>query len=111
MKFHVHFSEDTICFDIKISTLQHGSESEWRLGSCNSIGIKYGDHEKYIQRCCLEPDEYTLTCINKIKPFGWGDGYIEIQGHRYCDDFMSYRLMQKVTIRSKNYKYYTIQKF
>ena len=86
---------------MKISTLQY-SDIEWRLGICEQVVSEYIPYKKYIQRCCLKPQQHILTCINKKVPRGWGDGYIEIQGHRYCDDFMAYKLMQKVTIRSKN---------
>jgi len=85
---------------MKISTHLHGSNTEWSLGACDSTEIAYENLQKYVQRCCLEPGQHTLTCINNRTPYGWGDGYIEIQGHRYCDDFMSYRLIQTVTIRS-----------
>ena len=62
----------------------------------------YGNNQNYIQKCCLKPGQQTLTCINTIKPYGWDDGYIEIQGHRYCNDFMSYRSMQTITITGMN---------
>ena len=88
-----------ICIDLTISAVQHGENSEWHLGPCNSIGIVYENHKKHIQRCCLEPGQQTLTCINIRYPFGWDDGYIEIQGHRYCNDFMSYKIIQRITIK------------
>ena len=87
---------------MQISTVQHGEDSEWHLGSCNSLGVVYGNHQTYIQKCCLKPGQQTLTCINKRKSYGWDDGYIEIQGHRYCNDFMSYRIMQRITIKGMN---------
>lgn len=80
--------------------MQYGQDSEWRLGTCNSTRFEYNNFKKYFQRCCLKPSEQTLTCINTKNPYGWDGGYIEIQGHRYCNDFMSYRLTQKITIRS-----------
>ena len=94
---------------MKVSTEQY-DDLEWQIGPCYNNGTWYLDKnienykkfEKYIERCCITPGQHTLTCINKQKPFGWGMGYIEIQGHRYCDDFMSYRLMQKITIDSMN---------
>ena len=97
--------DDKICFDVKISTEQY-ADLEWQIGACYSNRNWYQTFEKYIERCCITPGQHTLTCINKQQPFGWGTGYIEIQGHRYCDDFMSYRLMQKITINStKKYKF------
>ena len=100
--FHEYLADHKICFDVKISTAQHGTDSEWSLGSCDSIGIKYSKHTKYLERCCLQPGEHILTCINRRNPYGWDSGYIEIQGHRFCDDFMSHRMIQKIHIRSMN---------
>ena len=97
------FAVDDICFDVKILTIQHGFDVEWHIGHCDSVGTTYDDHKRYIQRCCLKPGRQILTCVNKRNPYGWGDGYIEIQGHRYCDDFMSYQLIQDVEIISKKY--------
>lgn len=101
------FVDIEVCFDVKISTIQFGFDYSpdgadiiwWRLGTCEKAATKYYQYKKYIQRCCLKPQQHILTCINKKNPYGWGDGYIEIQGHRYCDDFMSYKSIQKVTIR------------
>ena len=84
-----------------MSTIQFGSDSEWQLGTCQSEEIRYENYKQYIQSCCLNLGYHILTCINKRYPYGWGDGFIEIQGHRYCDDFMAYQLMQKIAIRSK----------
>ena len=101
MTIRIYFSDHEICFNVKVSILQLDANAEWRLGTCNNIGIEYENYKEYIQRCCLKPGEYTLTCMNKQSPNGWGPGYIEIQGQRYCDDFMSFKLMQKISIRSK----------
>ena len=64
---------------------------------------QYGIPNLYTQRCCLKPGQYTLTCVNRRNPVGWGEGYLDIQGHRYCNDFMSYRIMQKITIKGTYY--------
>ena len=96
----VSFTDDGICFYVKISTYRHGSYSEWQLGECNGNETKYDNFKTYFEKCCLKFAQHTLTCINKKYPSGWDFGYIEIQGHRYCDDFMSYRMMQRITIRS-----------
>ena len=103
----IYFLDDEVCFDVKISTAQYGSDLEWRLGTCNSIGILYPT-KIYIHRCCLKPGRHTLTCINRRNPFGWDGGYIEIQGHRYCDDFMAYRLMQTINIKGIIYDSYIV---
>ena len=95
-------AEKKICFNLIVQTMQYGSDTQWQVGVCNSFDITYSDNEKYIKRCCLELGLHTLTCTNKRNPYGWGDGYIEIQGHRYCNDFMSFRLMNRITIRSND---------
>ena len=94
------FSDDEFCFDVKITVVLHGADLMWWLGTCGSNGFMYENYKKYIFRCCLGPGQHTLTCINKQNPYGWGDGHIEIQGHRYCNDFISYRLIQQIMIRS-----------
>ena len=94
----LHFTDEEVCFDIKISTVHHGSDSEWQLGICDGKGTTYQNFREYLQRCCIKPGKHTLTCTNRRNPYGWDEGYIEIQGHRYCNDFMSYRLMQKIII-------------
>ena len=103
------FTGNENCFNVKMSAVQYGSDAEWQLGACSSVGTKYDNHKKYIHRCCLKPGQHILTCINKRNPYGWGNSYIEIQGQRYCDDFMSYRLMQKIGIRGKNLKFKIFQ--
>lgn len=87
------FSGDRLCFDVKVVTIQFGSDLEWKLGICETKKVVYDNGKTYLHRCCLKPGQHTLTCTNKRTPYGWGDSYIEILGHRYCDDFMSYRLL------------------
>ena len=102
LSFPINFAGEEICFNTEISSLENGPDSEWKLGTCGGTvkSHKDGRPNFYIQRCCLKAGKYTLTCVNRKNPYGWGQGYIEIQGHRYCNDFMSYRMMQKITIRS-----------
>ena len=71
--------------------------ASWKFGSCHS-SLLYGYNKQYTERCCLAPAlEYTLIC-KMVNGFGWGDGFMEIEGHRYCDDFIGYRAMRRVTI-------------
>ena len=56
------------------------------------------DSTKYVERCCLSPKEYTLTCRDSQKR-GWQGGYIEIQGHKHCQDFfVGYTARRKLTV-------------
>ena len=42
----------------------------------------------YEEECCLEPGQYTLTCLEKEDGDGWKTGSsVVIQGETYCDDF------------------------
>ena len=71
---------------------------KWSLGNCySSYEYKRTDYG-YSERCCLAPGKYTLTCENTKRPVGWYDGYVEIQGHKYCHDFMGYKAMRQITI-------------
>ena len=79
--------------------MQHSFDIEWSLGTCNSKEVTYEDNKQYLHKCCMKPGKYVLRCINKRAPYGWNDSYIEIQGHRYCDDFVSYRIMQTISIK------------
>ena len=84
-----------------MSTRYDGHMIQWKLGNCSTVG-KYEDNKQYLHRCCLKPGEYTLTCTNMNNDHGWKKGYIEIQGHRYCDDFMGYKSMRRITILGIN---------
>ena len=59
---------------------------------------------KYVETCCLAPGNYILTCRDTGKN-GWGGGFVEIQGHKYCHDFVGYSSMQKVTVFGKNMRF------
>ena len=83
--------------DIQVSTRYDGQQLHWKFGRCFS-NVRYTDYMMYIHRCCLKPGQYTLTCINTEQPHGWKNGYIQIGGYRYCDDFMSYKAMRRITI-------------
>ena len=50
------------------------------------------------KRCCVEPGRYTLTCFNTKSPHGWKGGFIAIDGIHYCDDFMGFKAMRRITI-------------
>ena len=79
----------------------HYFSREWRMGPCYGPkrGLKYQwttiDHD----RCCLLPGQCTLTCINKKSIYGWGNIRFEIDGKRYCDDFIGFQTMRKVLVQ------------
>ena len=86
------------CFDIKITTKNNANMVRWKLEECSNPE-SYDEFSSYEQRCCMAPGQYTLICQNTEYPDGWYGGYIEIQGHRYCDDFLAYQAMRRITIK------------
>ena len=77
--------------------------ARWKLGPCTSLnsiesGNTYQYSAAYTERCCLEPGKHTLVCYNDPPSRGWNDAYILTNGHRYCDDFISYKSYQKILV-------------
>ena len=56
------------------------------MGTCRSPTSPYDDESDYSEDCCLAPDTYTLECKCSFGD-GWHEGYLEIDGVKYCDDF------------------------
>ena len=91
----------------------------WKIGSCtgpkkifdetnSTSSNKYESNRVYIDMCCLSPETYTLQCSNTNKPYGWGKSFIEIEGQRYCDDFVGYKGLRKVLVEGKQQKSFNI---
>ena len=75
---------------------------EWTLGSDCKGRIAY-ENSIYFHRCCLQPGQHTLTCINKKSEFGWGNVTFEINGKRYCDDFVGFKAMRTISFEGMKY--------
>ena len=81
----------------------------WEMGSCfgpnkkrhNGENWPYEKKGTYLERCCLSPGLYVLTCRNEKGPFGWGNSFLEIQGMRYCDDFFGSKTFRQVLVQGK----------
>ena len=84
----------------------------WEIGSCYGPKKMYDDEKKiyvdqyesnstYIDMCCIGPGTNTLRCVNSIGPYGWGRSSIEIQGQRYCDDFVGNKGLRRVVAEGK----------
>ena len=84
----------------------------WNIGSCSSVNV-YPDviytDERHLytkaqlmrtltRSCWLAPSDHVLECYNKDYSKGWPNAYIEIQGHRYCDDFVSIKALRRIRI-------------
>ena len=81
------------CFDVSLTTKAYAYEVSWSLGSCASLyntntGLQYTDNKVFSEQCCLSAGEYTLECKDSYGD-GWDGGFVEIQGTRYCDKFLS----------------------
>ena len=94
-----------VCIRIKLTIQKHNNKAlnvshQWQLGSCANGSPSYEMNSTYTkyERCCLTPGYHTLTCHNEKGPFGWGKSFIEIQGQRYCDDFVGFKAMRRVNI-------------
>ena len=76
---------------------------EWKLESCYGpkLGWKYAPNETHYDRCCLLVGQYTLTCVNRQSNYGWGNASLEIDGKRYCDDFVGFKAMRRVSVLGK----------
>ena len=90
---------------MKTVTVGYAYENSWSLGTCVNQQT-YEDDSQYHQDCCLYPGVHTLTCKDSA-PYGDGwtvwrwewngmeweyveiNGYLEINGVRYCEDFDS----------------------
>ena len=84
------------CLEVDITTKEWGEEISWALESgmdnCTKMNgydedKPYGNHGTYKQMCCLAEGIHTLTCIDSVKD-GWHGGFIEIQGKRFCENFL-----------------------
>ena len=70
----------------------------------NDIGMTF-----YTERCCVIPGKHILSCIGS--PYkehdnrGWNaiaGAFLEIQGHKYCDDTITYNAMQMIDVVGAN---------
>lgn len=94
-----------MCLTIKLLVDHHQNEAhfshKWKMGPCYGPKEHLKDKSKintYIDRCCVAPGVYTLTCRNDMGPFGWGNSFLEISGQRYCDDFIGYEGFRRISI-------------
>ena len=105
-----------VCMNINIFVENGTSESffsrQWEMGTCHGpkriydeyTVVEFATNYTYVDRCCLKPGNYTLTC--KSNGFGWGGGFITIFGYKYCDDFVGFRGMRRVLVTGYSMKLY-----
>ena len=107
-----YFPNYLVCFDIKTvngESNQYEDET-WNLGTCSKSFSGYQEspfdmftsYASAIQRCCLAPKNYDLTCHDSSRYHdGWNGGALEIFGHKYCDDFVDRIVRRKVEVSCK----------
>ena len=99
-----------VCMDLTIVTRYNAKSIGWRFGACSSSEFSssnsYNDFSVYLERCCVLQGQSTLTCHNTKMAQGWNSGYIEIKGHRYCDDFLSHMAMRRIEITGNQVQFY-----
>ena len=86
-----------VCIDVETKTASQANQMKWTLGPYVSPA-NLEDHGIMLQRICVLPGHYVLTCFNAAKPEGWHNSYLRIQGQRYCDDFTAYKAFRNIEI-------------
>ena len=128
ISFHITFIK--VCIDIKITIHDRlvyynvQRSMTWIFGKCRGRGryyeIYYGSVNRllrlndlmhtYVERCCNLPGQYLLRCGIKTsweKDQGWAENFIEIQGQRYCHDFIGYSAVRRINLIGMIWKYLT----
>ena len=90
-------SQKPICKDVTVKTQYDGQSVRWKLGHFHNAR-QYDDYREYIQRCCMIPGIYTLTCINNDNPEGWKNSRLSFQGVDFCFDFMSFKVFRQIIV-------------
>ena len=92
------------CFNVSLTTTEYGNEINWSLDNCSGNG-SYGNNNQYIDQCCLTPGPHNLTCKDSYGD-GWHEGFIELGGKKYCNDFTNgYEFSTPVIISETAGKY------
>ena len=114
------FSLIEVCLDLTLKTSVHYwpyySNWSWSFGNCDAISNAnnytippYEGGKEYNQTCCFNtsPDNWVfeLKCLS-FKPYGWKEGFITVDGKKYCDNFPSGVLMTAY-VEKNPCKYYS----
>ena len=95
-----------VCIDVKFIGIDN--TLSWRIGHCSSREYKDSLSREIINtyRCCLAPGEHILTC-EASGQFHWRQSYVLIQGRKYCNDFIGFKALRRITIFRKK-KFYVL---
>ena len=90
--------ESEECIDVQLSAVD--DLVNWNIGSCSNTtyisNIDAGS-EVNVDRCCIKKGDYILSCKSNNQ-HSWKQGYLEIQGRKYCNDFVGYRALRRIKI-------------
>ena len=93
-----------VCIDVKFVGVEN--TLSWRIGHCNSGKYQHflgGSLYINTYRCCLTPGKHILTC-KAGGQFHWRQGYVLLQGRKYCQDFIGFTALRRITIfRKQNF--------
>ena len=89
-----------MCTDVRFKAVDN--KLTWRIGHCTNGLYSSSNEGKKVNtdRCCLAPGIYTLMCSSDNK-YSWRQGHVEIQGVKYCNDFIGYMAMRRIEIFGK----------
>jgi hypothetical protein len=87
-----------VCVDITMNAIDIDDQS-WSLGLCSERSVFPNTIEKLIiKRSCLAPGQYILTCKSTSPAGKWKQSFVEIQGHKYCNDFTGLKTFQTIQV-------------
>ena len=96
---YLQIVSNRVCIDIHVTSIHYGAS--WTYGPCSfATSEKLGNDNTtiYVEKCCLFAQEYTLTCRDSENR-GWRGEYLEIQGHKHCQDFfIGYTAKRKIAV-------------
>ena len=96
---------------MKLTTTPWSSLVSWKLDTCfiseEEAYKKHNSEGQYIKRCCLAAGDHTLICRDSGGD-GWNGGFMEIQGHIYCNDFIGYKAMRRITVSGIDEQFWVV---
>ena len=78
------------CFNVGLTSKLSANEISWDIGGCKNYvdNTGYVNNQYYQQICCLPPGNYKMRCKNILRE-GWNGAYVEINGRKCCENFVS----------------------
>ena len=90
-----------VCIDIQFNVMYIGlwEAISWSLGPCSSSQAYTSRSTRtFVERCCIVPGRYMLLCQS---PRSGYVGYLDIEGHKFCNNFVGFEEMDIVSVLSR----------